>query len=158
MSGSETVVSYAFFDTSALVKRYADEPGTPAVDALVEDEEITVVITSLSVIETVSAFRRKQNRHEIPGNAVDGLLSAFFHEALADFRIVPMEEALFEHSFDLVLEDDLRTLDSLQLSAALSVHDDVETLSFVCADAELISVADAAGLDTMDPTADSPQS
>ncbi|PSQ48316.1 PIN domain-containing protein [Halobacteriales archaeon SW_12_67_38] len=96
--------------------------------------------------------------HEISGNAVDGLLSAFFHEALADFRIIPMEEALFEYSFDLVLEDDLRTLGSLQLSAALSVHDDIEALSFVCADAELVSVADAAGLGTTDPTADPPQS
>ncbi|EMA52534.1 MULTISPECIES: type II toxin-antitoxin system VapC family toxin [Halococcus] len=110
------------------------------------------------MIETVSAFRRKQNRNEIPENAVEGLLSTFFHEALADFRIIPMDEALFDHSFALVLEDDLRTLDSLQLSAALSVYDDIESLSFVCADAELVSVADAAGLDTMDPTADSSQS
>ena len=122
-------MGYAFFDTSALVKRYADELGAPVIDALIEDEESTVLIASLSVIETVSAFRREQNRHEISGNAVDGLLSAFFHEALADFRIIPMEEALFEYSFDLVLEDDLRTLGSLQLSAALSVHDDIEALS-----------------------------
>lgn len=148
-------MNYAFFDTSALVKCYADEPGTPVVDELIEDEETTVVITSLSVIETVSAFRRKQNRGSISEDAVDGLLSAFFDEALADFHILPMEEALFEYSFDLVLDDDLRTLDSLQLSAALSLYDDVEALSFVCADAELVSVAGSAGLDTIDPITDS---
>jgi predicted nucleic acid-binding protein len=110
------------------------------------------------VIETVSAFRQKRNRREIAADAVDSLLSAFFAEALADFHILPMEEALFEYSFDLVLDDDLRTLDSLQLSAALSLRDDIETLSFVCADAELVSVADSAGLDTFDPTTDSPNS
>lgn len=33
-----------YFDTSALVKRYYEEPGTDRVDELVEDDE-TVVIT-----------------------------------------------------------------------------------------------------------------
>ena len=50
-----------FFDTSALVKRYYEETGTDTVDELIEDNR-TVVITSLTIIETVSAFRRKYNR------------------------------------------------------------------------------------------------
>lgn len=40
-----------FFDTSALVKRYADEQGTQTVDRLIETTESTIIITSLSVIE-----------------------------------------------------------------------------------------------------------
>lgn len=54
-------MSLLFFDTSALVKRYSTEPGTEEVDALIESDD-TVVISSLSIIETVSAFRRKYNR------------------------------------------------------------------------------------------------
>ena len=50
-----------FFDTSALVKRYYEEPGTETVDTLIEGDK-TIVISSLSVVETVSAFRRKYNR------------------------------------------------------------------------------------------------
>jgi predicted nucleic acid-binding protein len=67
-----------FFDTSALVKRYADEQGTQTVDRLIETPENTIVITSLSVIEIASAFRRKYNRGEISEQKRDGLLVSFF--------------------------------------------------------------------------------
>lgn len=143
-----------FFDTSALVKRYYDEPGSEVVDSLVESEDTKVVLTAIAVVETVSAFRRKYNRDDIPEKAVDELLAAFFDEALSDFLIVPTEEALLTHSFDLILERDLRTLDSLQLSAALSVSGEVEEMTFVCADQELVSVAEDRGLNTLNPDTD----
>lgn len=66
-----------FFDTSALVKRYADERGTQTVDQLIQIPENTVVITSLSVIEIASAFRRKYNRGKISEQKRDGLLTSF---------------------------------------------------------------------------------
>lgn len=145
---------YLFFDTSALVKRYYDEPGTDVVDQLIESKETKVVLTAITVIEAVSAFRRKYNRDDIPEKIVDKLLTAFFDEALSDFLIVSTEEALFTYSFDLILEDDLRTLDSLQLSAALAVSDEVGELLFVSADRELVSVANNRGLETVNPDTD----
>lgn len=142
-----------FFDTSALVKRYYEESGTARVDELIEGDE-PVVITSLTVIETISAFRRKYNRTEIGEDAVNKLLAAFFEEALAEFVILPMEESIQQFSFDLVLEDDLRTLDSLQLSAALSITADDVAVSFVTADSELASVARTRGLTAVNPDID----
>lgn len=143
-----------FFDTSALVKRYYDEPGTETVDRIIESKETKVVVTAITVIEVVSAFRRKYNRDDIPEKVVDELLTAFFDEALSDFLIVSTEEALFTHSFDLVLEDDLRTLDSLQLSSALAVSEEVESLSFVSADQELVSIAEKRDLEAINPDTD----
>jgi predicted nucleic acid-binding protein len=138
-----------FFDTSALVKRYYEENGSEAVDAVIENDDTTVVITSLAVIETVSAVRRKYNTNEINEDVMYSLITTFFREALADFVVLPMEEIAFERSFDLVLQDDLRTLDALQLAGALSVgHDD---LQFVCADRELVAIADKRGLATINP-------
>lgn len=139
-----------FFDTSALVKRYYEEPGTETVDALIEGES-TVVISSLAVVETVSAFRRKYNRDGISELQMNRLLSAFFEEALAEFVILPMDESAFQFSFSLVLEHDLRTLDSLQLSAALTVDADDKPVTFVSADTELVAIADANGLTTVNP-------
>jgi predicted nucleic acid-binding protein len=147
-----------FFDTSALVKRYYDERGTDTVDTLVDDDETRVVLTAIAVIETVSAFRRKYNREDIPERVVDDLLAAFFEEALSEFLIVPTEDAIFAHSFDLVLDDDLRTLDSLQLSAAMAVADEVEDFAFVCADQELSAVAQSRNLETLNPDTDDPTS
>lgn len=146
-------MDYLFFDTSALVKRYYEEPGSEIVDSLVESEESTAVITSIAVIEAVSAFRRKQNRDDVSSELVTELVAAFFDEALADFLVLPTQEALFEHSFDLVLEDDLRTLDSLQLSAAIRLDNEVDEARFVCADEDLVSVAEKRGIETIVPDA-----
>lgn len=95
-----------FFDTSALVKRYYLEAGTEAVDDLIESEA-SVVISSLSVIETVSAFRRKHNRDELSEAEMNRLLSEFFREALGEFLIVPLEKSLLQFSFQLAVDDDL---------------------------------------------------
>ena len=140
-----------FFDTSALVKRYYDESGTEFVDSLITDDDTKVVLTSIAVIETVSAFRRKYNRDGISEGVLDDLLASFFEEALSDFLILPTEESWFANSFELVLEDDLRTLDSLQLSAALSVSENVEDFVFISADRELVSVAESKGLEAINP-------
>lgn len=139
-----------FFDTSALVKRYYQEPGTETVDSLVENDT-TVAITTLGVIETISAFRRKYNREDIQEDDVNALLASFFREALDDFVVLPMEESTQQFSFDLVLEDDLRTLDSLQLSAALSLAAGDNDVVFVSADGDLVSTAEQRGLETINP-------
>ena len=140
-----------FFDTSALVKRYYSEKGMDVVDEIIETDQNRVVISSLSIIETVSAFRRKRNRSELSEEAMNGLLSSFFQEALEEFLILPLEESILQFSFELILEDDLRTLDSLQLSAALSIEPEVEDLTFVCADFDLVSIAQKRGLSTVNP-------
>lgn len=143
---------HLFFDTSALAKRYAEEPGTDTVDELIESEATTVILTSLTVVELASALRRKHNRGDLSESEVDGLLTAFFEEALERFTLVALDETRFERALDLVLEADLRTLDSLQLAAALDVNDELD-VTFVCADRDLVAVANDRGLDAIDPTA-----
>jgi predicted nucleic acid-binding protein len=140
-----------FFDTSALVKRYYEEAGSETVDELVEAEGNEVVITSLSVVETASALRRKQNRGEITSRDVDRLLGAFFEEALDEFVVLPVDESFSGTALDLVLEADLRTLDSLQLAAALSISSDTSGPVFVCANRDLVDVAARRGLETQNP-------
>ena len=140
-----------FFDTSAVVKRYADERGTQTVDQLIETPENTIIITSLSVIEIASAFRRKYNRGDITKEKRDNLLVSFFEEATERFTVIPVDERIFESAFALVLNDDLRTLDSLQLAAAVSLPTPNPDITFVCADKELVDVAAQHGLATNNP-------
>jgi predicted nucleic acid-binding protein len=80
---------------------------------------------------------------------MDQLLSTFFEEAIDEFVIVPIEESFMEYSFNLILTEDLRTLDSLQLSAALTVNQ--ENLEFISADKKLNAVAEEQGLKTHNP-------
>ena len=69
-----------FFATSALVKRYYEEPGTETVDTLIEGES-TVGIRSLAVVETVYAFRRKYTRDGISDLQQNRPRCAFFEQA-----------------------------------------------------------------------------
>lgn len=143
-----------FFDTSALVKRYHDEPGTQRVDELLDAPESEILISSLTVVESVSAFRRTYNRGAVSESEMEQLIGVFFREALDDFVIIPMEESFFEFSFDLVLEDDLRTLDSLQLSTARSLARELDALTFVTANRELAETGATHGLGTIVPGRD----
>lgn len=145
-------MEFLFFDTSALVKRYYEESGTDEVDELIEDDR-EVMISSLSVIEMASAFKRKTNTGELSAEELPELLAMFFREALDDFLIVPLEESFLEYSFDLIFEEDLRTLVSLQLSAALSINSEETTAVFVCADRNLVETAQNRSLETVHPGA-----
>lgn len=144
-------MSEFFFDTSALVKRYHVEPGTERVDAILDDPDAEIFISSLAIIESVSAFKRKHNRGEVTEQEMTNLISVFFREALDDFVILPLEESVMTFSFDLILDEDLRTLDSLQLSAGLSLASEIENLTFVTADEKLVEIADQRGLETVRP-------
>lgn len=144
-------MTYVFFDTSALVKRYYPEEGTETVDDIIEKSDTDVVITTLSVVEAASAFRRKYNRGEIERGRMEDLLAAFFTEALEKFLLVPLDDVPLGDSLDLVLEDDLRTLDSIQLAAALDLAEEFHAFRFVCADEDLADVENEYGLDTVVP-------
>lgn len=56
--------------------------------------------------------------------------------------------------FELILKEDLRTLDSLQLSAAPALATNVDGLTFVCANKELIDVVRSKQLIAINPTKD----
>jgi len=140
-----------FFDTSALVKRYAPEPGTETVDALIESADSRIVISSLTVVEATSAARRKYNTGAYSERDVSSLLATFYREATAEFTIVPLDESAMAATFDLVLEHDLRTLDSLQLSSALRLAEEFDDFAFVCADRDLLEIGADRGLSTVDP-------
>jgi predicted nucleic acid-binding protein len=99
-------VTAYFFDTSALVKRYHEELGTERIDAIIENSDTEIIVSSLLIVETASAFRRKYNRNEISEVELNESIGVFFREALDAFVIVPLEESLLTFSFDLILEDD----------------------------------------------------
>lgn len=94
-------------------------------------------------------MRRTYNRGDVSHSEMEQLIGVFFREALAEFVLVPIEESVMTFSFDLVLKDDLRTLDSVQLSAGVALHEDAGAV-FVTADRNLASIA-RGGLDTVVP-------
>lgn len=141
-------MTYHFFDSSALVKRYHDEVGTDKVDWIIDRSDTVLVIFSLAISEVTSALCRKRNEGKINENMLTDLLAQFYQEVLARFILISLDDSLLPRSAELILSRGLRTLDSLQLAAILSIAELLEddTVIFICADRQLAQAAESEGL------------
>ncbi len=138
-----------FFDTSAFVKRYHSEPGSVRVQEICASVENTIVISELTIVEAASAFARRRDAGEVTSEQLDTVMNRIEDDAAREFLVSKLESETILRARDLVLGYGLRTLDALQLAAALSLV----ALSpvFVCSDARLIQAAESAGLTVLNP-------
>ena len=138
----------AFLDSSALVKRYCDEPGASVVRSL----EGPLVVGSLARIEVVSALWRKHRLGELEAGLLAVLLAEFENDWLAGpsepsvFLIVSLDDRQIEVAVRHVAIHGLRAADATQLAAACFVRDlDPDDTLFVAYDRRLRSAAAAEG-------------
>jgi predicted nucleic acid-binding protein len=145
-----------FLDTSALIKHYHSEPGTPAVDRLWAEPGTKLFISRLGVVETVSVLAKKA-RSQIISGADFGLLRGRF---FADLRqrqpvLVRMLVQHFKDADQLLqrhgLVQSLYALDALQLAVALDLHRRGMIDTVIAADRAFVNVALAEGLKVVNP-------
>ena len=145
-----------FFDSSALVKLYHPEAGTPAVDQIVNAAGNLVRISRLTVAELTSAFAIKVRTQSINREDADLFLRLFRGDVatgkLEIFSVAESEFAMAEllverYAFDLRL----RALDALQLAVALELRNQKLVDHFVAADAILCEVAGLEGFSVINP-------
>lgn len=148
-----------YWDASALVKRYAPERGTPAVNRLFARVPLErMMALGLAVGEVVSIFVRKRNAGLIPEEAFTQALSAFRAEVLdSPFHLLPVTDPLLIDSLPLIARHSLNATDALVLRSALEVHAhraEGEALILVAADERLLRAARREGLETFNPETD----
>jgi hypothetical protein len=149
-------MSHHFLDTSGLVKHYHPEVGTLEVDRLWADPGSQLLISRLSVVETVSVFAKKV-RSDLISPADFGLLRGRFFADLRRRRpvIVRMLVRHFQEADRLLqqygLVHGLHTLDALQLAVALDLRQRGMLDELVAADRVLLTVAGLEGLTVFDP-------
>lgn len=145
-----------FFDTSALVKHYHVELGSPNVDLIPGESGSAYFIARLTLAEAPSLFAKKVRTGEIADVDFDRLRLRFF----ADVRIrtvtpVRILNAHFESAGDLIARHgktrQIHTLDALQLAVALAIQQPVPIDQFVCADQRPCDIALLEGLSVINP-------
>jgi predicted nucleic acid-binding protein len=145
-----------FFDTSALGKHYHPETGTATVDALLADAGSSHTVSRLGIVELHSVFAKKvRTGHLVPPDFAR-LVRRVRQEARAkSFHVVRLTVAHYESAAGLVRHvgpnQNLRTLDALQLAVALDLNDPARPITFECADAALCAIAKAEGLTVINP-------
>lgn len=145
-----------FFDSSAIVKFYVAESGTPWVRAFTDSEDNIIQVSGLAKVETVSALTRRLRRSDITqaefNDACDDLLQDF----ATQYRIVALTEAIIEDAATLAQKHGLRAYDAVQLAVALDTSRvvwqvDSTGMTLVSGDLELNAAAAAEGLKVEDP-------
>ncbi|HEV8716030.1 MAG TPA: type II toxin-antitoxin system VapC family toxin [Candidatus Binatia bacterium] len=146
-----------YFDSSALVKRYAQEVGSSWVDSLMDlqlrHDIFTVLVTG---VEIVAAIARKARIGSITMQEATTTLSVFKNHFKTNYLIVLINTAVVERAMDLAEQHGLRGYDAIQLASALTVQAELTAsgtslAAFVSADTNLNKAAQAESLTIENP-------
>jgi predicted nucleic acid-binding protein len=145
-----------FFDSSALIKHYHTEAGSPEVGRILGEAHSQHIIARLPWAEILSGLARKVRTGVIPPLDYGNLERRFRADVRQRLlRPVRMLNAHFTTAGDLIgthgLVRQLRALDAIQLAVALRVHRATPIDHFVCADQRLCDVAIQEGLAVINP-------
>jgi len=137
----------AYFDTSALVKLYADEPGAKSARAAALEAEL-IATSIVTYAEMRSAFARKLRFGDITAVARNRFKEQF-ELGWESFQIVPIEEDTVKRAGELAETHGLKGFDAVHLASANILGSRFGKVTFACFDAELSRAASACGMELL---------
>lgn len=111
--------AWAYFDTSALVKRYIREPGSQTLRGLLR--RYKVISSAVMPVEAQSAFRRRQVSGELAAQDLQAILVQFQKDR-AHWDLVEVTSEVLANAEDLVRRTSLRTLDAIHVASVLTIE------------------------------------
>lgn len=150
-------MSAYYFDSSALVKYYAQEIGTTWVKSLINAGPANEIIIALvSGAEAVAAITRRKNTNTIAAADAARAIATFKIQFRNQFKAVRVTDTLVNDAMLLAEKHGLRGYDAIQLASALFIEAKmtargVGPLTLISAEHELNQAAQAEGLLTDDP-------
>ena len=146
------MVNIYFLDSSALIKRYVVEIGSPWIKTLTDSQTgNSLLVVRITWVEVLSAFARRQREGGITAAEVAALIQKFRSEFNSRYRVIEVDGALVERAGELIVQYPLRAYDAVQLASALRVQSVLTSMTetqliFVSADNRLLDIAQSAGL------------
>jgi uncharacterized protein len=151
-------MSAYFLDTSVLVKRYLTETGSSWVRSLTETENgEAIAVVEITRVEAAAAIAARQRA---PGGISrqerDDIVALLLKHFDEDYQVTSLTPPMIGHAVALTQNHRLRRYDAIQLAAALAVNktlrqNDLVPLTFVAADEDLLTAAQAEGLAAINP-------
>lgn len=137
-----------FLDSSALVKRYATEPGSAWVQRVTESvADSSILLAEITLAEVSAALAAK---HRSPnGISEDDLIkvsSRFLQDCDEYFLLIPTDRFVIDIAVELPRKYRLRGYDSVQLATAVVVREtlksqDINAPVFIACDDDLLNAA-----------------
>ncbi|SRR6056297_1813205 len=133
-----------YLDTSALVKRYFQEPFTEKVLSKWQEAE-AIVTSSVTYAETLAAIYRKKREASLDTAITQGLVKAFHKDWESMIRVDVCDE-LNPNIHSVLQHHALRGFDAVHLASALVIQEQVPgTIFFACFDQQLNQAAQENG-------------
>ena len=142
-----------FLDSSALVKRFILEEGTPRVLELLQAAE-PVVVSRLAMVEVACTIVRRTKAGDIATEHLDSVLQTLDSDFRTRFDVIELGGATMMRALDVARTHGLRAADAIQLACALVAkggQPGSPELVFVSSDTELNAAAEAENLSVLDP-------
>ncbi len=131
-----------FFDSSAFVKRYIEEAGSAAVEALcLAATELAVSIVCIP--EVISALSRRVRERDLSRRQYETTKGNMFEDA-RDMVIVNLTPEVLSTCTTILETSPVRAMDALHVACAIQWEAEL----FVSADKRQVSAARRAGLQT----------
>ncbi len=139
-----------YLDSSALVKKYVQEPGSDRVHKLLAHSGMCVT-SKLAYPEIMAGLNRKRREKEIADKDYREALAEFESDWLA-LLIVEFQDEILPFIKQLTTKHSLKGADSVHLASALWIQKAAkEKVSFVASDIQLLRAAKAEKLDVVNP-------
>jgi len=140
-------MDYAYFDTSALIKRYVEEPGRREVLELLRKTQC--VISAVLPVEVRSALRRRVAERTLDSRRLPAILKRFAGDR-SYWIAIEVSSDVLTAAESLSGSHPLRALDAIHVASARLFQDrtGAGSFTFISADAQQTRVAQALGLAT----------
>jgi predicted nucleic acid-binding protein len=130
----------AFFDTSAFVKRYIEEPGSDRVMEICREAE-HLVLSLICLPEMISTFNRLVREGKLSGDQYQHIKDLILDD-FEDIEVCDITTEVIKQTIGCLEKNLLRAMDALHLGCALMVRPDL----FVSCDRRQIEAAIQEGL------------
>ncbi len=147
-----------FLDTSALVKRHANEFGSLWIRSLTRPKAAhTLYIARITAVEVYSAITRRQRGRHLSSAQAGAILGHFRRHLAQRYNVLEMTPAVFTKAMLAARKHGLRAYDAVQLTVALELDRLNQQANFgpvtlLSSDRDLNNAAMAEGLTVDDPT------
>jgi predicted nucleic acid-binding protein len=140
-------MDYAYFDTSALIKRYVEELGRREVLALLRSNQC--IVSAVLPVEVRSALRRRVTEKTLDAKRAPSIVKRLAADR-AYWTIIEVSREVLATAEALTSAHPLRALDAIHVASAKLFADRTAAprFTFVSADLRQANVAEALGIKT----------
>jgi hypothetical protein len=140
-------MDYAYFDTSALIKRYVDDPRRREILTLLRKNHC--VVSAVLPVEVRSALRRRVTDKPLDAKRIPAVLKRLAADR-AYWTSIEVSREVLAMAESLSGAHPLRALDAIHVASAKLFADRTasQTFTFVSADMQQTHVAEALGIKT----------